>query len=129
MGKVFVTSFYMGKFNGKTPKRHKLWGNDQRLLRLVNTQAGYMSRAEQSKCPGQTVRKYIDRNGKKRHVGIKGALTDSQYFVVISNECFVFRFFSTSPQNPIQINTYSDEPAGTKALYQGVWRVHCKMHF
>ena len=96
------------KFNGKTPKRHRLWGNDRRLLRLVHVQAGYMSRSEQSKCPGQTVRKYIDRNGKKRHVGIKGALTDSQYFVLhFSPRMCCFEWSMTTHNNPDVITSYT----------------------
>ena len=75
---VFCGSFYMGKFNAETPKRHKLWSNDRALLEGVVQKAGYMPREEQNKCPGQTTKKYVDRKGVKRHVGIKDALRNSQ---------------------------------------------------
>lgn len=75
---TFTASFYMGKFGGSTPKPHRVWSNDERLLSGLTARAGFMSKAEQSCCPGQTVKKYIDKNGKKRHVGIKNALKDSQ---------------------------------------------------
>ena len=71
----------MGRFGGETPKRHRLWSNDQLLLEGISCKAGYMFRAEQSQCPGQTTKKYVDRNGVKRHVGIKEALRNSQHLV------------------------------------------------
>ncbi len=76
---AWTTSFYMGRFGGETPKRHRLWSNDRVLLDGISRRAGYMSREEQMQCPGQTTRKYMDRNGIKRHVGIKHALRNSQY--------------------------------------------------
>ena len=75
---AYVTTFYMGKFSGETPKRHKLWSNDFRLLELIFGKAGYMSKVEQERCPGKTTRKYTDRHGKVRHVGIKDNLRNSQ---------------------------------------------------
>lgn len=70
--------FYMGKFNGPTPKRHRLWSNDENFLKLVAEKAGYMSRQEQSLCSTKTARSYLDRWGVKRHVGDKKALQESQ---------------------------------------------------
>ncbi len=70
--------FYMGKFNGPTPKRHRLWSNDRVLLDLIASKAGYMSRAEQAACTVRTARTYVDKRGVKRRVGIKSALRDSQ---------------------------------------------------
>ena len=61
---VFCGSFYMGKFNAETPKRHKLWSNDRALLEGVVQKAGYMSREEQNKCPGQTTKKYVAQGGQ-----------------------------------------------------------------
>ena len=78
LSQAYVTTFYMGKFSGDTPKRHKLWSNDLRLLELVFGKAGYMSKVEQERCPGKTTRKYTDRHGKVRHVGIKDSLRNSQ---------------------------------------------------
>ena len=80
---VWSTTFYMGKFNAATPKRHRLWGNDSSLLEAVACEAGYMSKHEQGLCPGRTSRTYVDGNGVKRCVGIKGALRDSQTLIRI----------------------------------------------
>ena len=79
LSEAYVTTFYMGKFSGETPKRHKLWSNDFRLLELIFGKAGYMSKVEQERCPGKTTRKYTDGHGKVRHVGIKDNLRNSQY--------------------------------------------------
>ena len=70
--------FYMGKFNGPTPKRHRLWSNDSVLLNLIASRAGYMSREEQAACTVRTARTYHDKRGVKRRVGIKPALKESQ---------------------------------------------------
>lgn len=76
--KVYTTMFYMGKFNGPSPKRHRLWSNDSGLLDLIGSRAGYMSRIEQAACPVRTARTYYDKRGVKRRVGNKEALRDSQ---------------------------------------------------
>ena len=76
--KVFSCVFYMGRFEGPTPKRHKLFSNDQRLLDDIAARAGYMSLAEQAACTVKTARRYVDRLGVQRHVGIKSALKQSQ---------------------------------------------------
>lgn len=68
----------MGRFNGPTPKRHRLWSNDQQLLGHIADRAGYMSRSEQSACTLKTAKVYVDRWGVKRRVGIKQNLRDSQ---------------------------------------------------
>lgn len=73
--------FYMGKFNGPTPKRHRLWSNDPKLLGYIADRAGYMSSAEQSACTVKTARVYLDRFGVKRRVGIKDALRSSQNLI------------------------------------------------
>lgn len=69
----------MGKFNGSTPKPHRAWSNDEKFLSRLVERAGSMTREEQSRCPGKTTRKYVDKNGIKRHVGLKDALKDSQH--------------------------------------------------
>ena len=76
--KVWTGVFYMGCFGGDSPKRHRIWSNDCGLVEAICERAGYMSRADQEKCPVKTTRKYIDRNGVKRCVGIKDALRQSQ---------------------------------------------------
>ena len=75
---VYVAHFYMGKFGGDTPKRHRLWSNDTWLLSRIAEKAGYMSRDEQNQCKVKTTRKYIDAHGVKRCVGIKSVLRNSQ---------------------------------------------------
>ena len=77
--KVYSTSFWMGAFNGKTPKRHRLWSNDCGLLQEIYEIGGHMSRAAMQSLPGQSlVKKYHDKNGKLRRVGIPARLKESQ---------------------------------------------------
>ncbi|CAL1150914.1 unnamed protein product [Cladocopium goreaui] len=76
--KVYVAYFYMGKFNGETPKRHRVWSNDHMFLSEIVNRAGYMSRQEQQACHVKTARKYIDKKGVSRCVGIKDVLKKSQ---------------------------------------------------
>lgn len=68
----------MGKFGGPTPKRHRIWGNDPSQLQELSLRAGHMTRAEQSSFQAKTARQYIDSRGKKRMVGNKSVLTESQ---------------------------------------------------
>lgn len=79
----------MGKFNGPTPKRHRLWSNDSTLLGYIADRAGYMSRADQSACTVKTARVYLDRFGVKRRVGIKEALRSSQNLIPQFRSCFL----------------------------------------
>ena len=81
--------FYMGKFNGPTPKRHRLWSNDSTLLGYIADRAGFMSRADQSACTVKTARVYLDRFGVKRRVGIKEALRSSQNLIPQFRSCFL----------------------------------------
>jgi hypothetical protein len=53
LGRCMAAYFTWGKFNGPTPKRHRLWSNDENFLKLVAEKFGYMSRQEQSLCPMQ----------------------------------------------------------------------------
>ena len=75
---VWTGMFYMGRFGGASPKRHRLWSNDRSLIQDICDRAGYMSRADQASCTARTTRKYTDKNGVKRCVGIKDALRESQ---------------------------------------------------
>ena len=72
------TTFWMGNFGHDTPKQHWVWSNDVGLLEAINGRAGYMSRHDQSTKEVKLVRKYIDKNGQKRHVGIRPELRKSQ---------------------------------------------------
>ena len=78
--KVYTTSFWMGAFQGKTPKRHRLWSNDKGLLDQIFNIGGYMSRESMQSLPGSAlVRKYIDKQGQKQRVGIPSRLKQSQF--------------------------------------------------
>ena len=83
----------MGRFGGSTPKRHRLWSNDPDLLTSIAGRAGYMSKQEMEQCVFCTVRKYVDGNGVKRHVGNKEVLRDSQ---CLSNFISCIRFAKTN---------------------------------
>jgi len=91
----------MGNFGHDTPKNHVVWSNDANLLQAINTRAGYMSRAAQESKPVKLVRKYIDKHGEKRHVGIRQNLRQSQIlrmilqvflFAGITSKCVYFTF-------------------------------------
>ena len=86
--KVYGCTFYMGKFNGPTPKRHRLFSNDRNFLQPISDIAGYMSRLEQSQCKVKTARSYHDKQGVRRHVGNKETLRDSQKLCYNSKICF-----------------------------------------
>ena len=67
-------------FNGPTAKRHRLWSNDKKLLDEIVARGGTMTRSAMQLLPGKPlVKKYIDKSGKKRHVGIPDRLRSSQY--------------------------------------------------
>ena len=70
--------FYMGKFAGATPKRHRLWSCSGRLIDGILEKAGYMSRAEMNCFSTKLVDTYTDGLGVKRHVGKKKELRASQ---------------------------------------------------
>lgn len=78
----------MGKFNGPTPKRHRLFSNDRDFLQPIADAAGYMSRVEQSQCKVKTARSYHDKQGVRRHVGNKETLRDSQKLCFNPTICF-----------------------------------------
>lgn len=76
-GQVFKTTFYMGVFNGSTPKRHYMWSNSASLCAGIQKKAGYMSRNDQALCAGKTCTVYYDANGVKRRKGTE-CLKESQ---------------------------------------------------
>lgn len=79
---MFTTAFWMGKFGGPTAKRHRLWSNDQRLLHSIPDAAGTMTKAEMQSLPGgPLVKKYKDKAGMNRQVGIRDKLKASQCLV------------------------------------------------
>ena len=68
----------MGLFGGPTPKIHKFWTNLEWLAQALSDRAGYMSRSQQEQCAGKTVKKYVDKKGVRRCVGLKAELKNSQ---------------------------------------------------
>ena len=85
---VYTATFYMGNFGAATPKRHKLWSNDEELLNKIAYRAGYMSRQIQGSFTTKTTHKYVDKRGVKRCVGIKQALKNSQNLSEINKSVF-----------------------------------------
>ena len=79
----------MGRFNGPSPKRHIFLGNDLSMIETLGLRGGYMSRADQARCPVRTAEVYTDRSGVQRHHGKKRELKDSQRLAKESSEiCF-----------------------------------------
>ena len=77
----------MGAFDGVTPKRHKLWSNDRSLLQQVVDKGGSMTKLAMQSLPGKAlVKKYIDKRGQRRHVGIPDRLKKSQLHGCILND-------------------------------------------
>ena len=69
----------MGAFDGPTAKRHRLWSNDKSLLEQIVSRGGTLTKAAMQSLPGKPlVKKYIDKAGRKRHVGIPDRLRQSQ---------------------------------------------------
>jgi hypothetical protein len=61
----------MGKFDGPNVKPHWLWTNHKFIQPLID-EGGKMTKKEKAQCSGPAlVKRYIDRNGKKRVVGTK----------------------------------------------------------
>ncbi|CAE7925841.1 unnamed protein product, partial [Symbiodinium necroappetens] len=75
---VWNGSFWMGHFNGPTPKRHRLWSNDKCLIEAVQERAGAMSRERMSQFKERLAVHYVDKNGVKRHTGKPQGLKNSQ---------------------------------------------------
>ena len=76
---VFTGAFYMGAMGGPTPKRHRLWSNDQGLINGIVEAAGFLSATARAALPGDSlVRIYYDHKGNRRHAGIPGRLRNSQ---------------------------------------------------
>ena len=74
---VFSTCMYMGIFGSGSPKRHRLFSNDEHLLVKLYERAGYMSRADQQRCDVKLVKKYIDKRGQQRCTGVRSSLRES----------------------------------------------------
>ena len=69
----------MGRFSGPSPKRRIFMGNDESMIETLGQRAGYMSRADQARCPVRTAEIYTDHSGVQRHQGKKKELKSSQH--------------------------------------------------
>ena len=77
---VFSCTMYMGVFGSSSPKPHKLYSNHEETLQAISQRAGFMSRTDQEQCTTvPTTRRYVDRSGKRRRVGVPKALKESAY--------------------------------------------------
>lgn len=93
----------MGKFDGPNVKPHWLWTNHQFIQPLIQD-GGRMSKEERLQCSGPSlVRRYIDRNGKKRVVGTK-FLKGSQFLGLARS----FRQYHWSVYNERYFNSPAD---------------------
>lgn len=68
----------MGKFKAKSPKPHLLYSNDEGMVAALCEKAAHFPHSERDHCTTKTTTIYRDRNGKKRCVGKKEALRESQ---------------------------------------------------
>ena len=75
---MYSGAFYMGKFAGPSPKRHRIWTNDKTLVEKIVARAGYMSRLELREFATKLTRRYIDALGVKRYSGVTRKLKASQ---------------------------------------------------
>ena len=75
----------MKAFEGVTPKRHRVWSNDQVLLQHIFNAGGYLPKNTLQSGSAETalVKKYVDKNGKVRRVGIPEKLKKSQCLVLM----------------------------------------------
>ena len=102
---VWTTTFYMGKFGSASPKRHKVWSNDGGLLEVIFQRGGYMSREQQTACSTKLVRKYIDKKGVRRCVGLKDELQNSQRLGFTYVKSLEFSICFPTPQTYIGLVT------------------------
>ena len=75
---VWHGMFWMGLFQGPTPKRHRIWSNDWFLVDALMKRAGMMPRHIMDSFSTTLVRKYVDKHGVQRRVGKKHELKASQ---------------------------------------------------
>ncbi len=73
----------MGVFGSGSPKRHRLLSNDEELLNRIEARGGYMSKEQQRQCSTKLVRKYIDKKGQTRCVGLKKELRESAHLAFL----------------------------------------------
>ena len=76
--KVYHCSFWMGKFHGPTPKRHRIWSPCYTLVDQIQQKAGHMLKTEMATFTTKLCVVYTDALGVKRRVGKKKELKASQ---------------------------------------------------
>lgn len=92
----------MGRFSGPSPKRHIFMGNDESMIETLGQRAGYMSRADQARCPVRTAEIYTDHSGVQRHQGKKKELKSSQHLTLNQSVIYTPRMFScTTPRTVV----------------------------
>ena len=74
----------MGLFQGPSPKRHRVWSNDENMVQALITRAGTMPRNVMESFSTTLVNKYVDVLGVHRRVGKKKELRASQSLACIS---------------------------------------------
>ncbi|CAE7685791.1 unnamed protein product [Symbiodinium sp. CCMP2456] len=75
---VYHSYFWMGKFNGPTPKRHRIWSNCFSLVDGIQQRAGHMLKSEMERLTKRLVNRYEDKLGTKRFTGKRKELRESQ---------------------------------------------------
>ncbi|CAE7840892.1 unnamed protein product [Symbiodinium sp. CCMP2592] len=75
---VYHSYFWMGKFNGPTPKRHRIWSNCFDLVDGIQKRAGHMLKSEMKRLTKRLVHRYDDKLGTRRFTGKRKELRDSQ---------------------------------------------------
>ena len=80
-GEVFRGGFWMGAFQGPTPKRHMIFANDSTVIMTLEAKGGYLPQSRRIELQGgPLVTKHVDKNCVIRTTGIKRKLKDSQCF-------------------------------------------------
>ncbi|CAE6963842.1 unnamed protein product [Symbiodinium sp. CCMP2592] len=75
---VWQGYFWMGLFNGPSPKRHRVWSNCKGIIDAISERAGFMSREQMGQLRVRLANHYEDKNGVKRHTGKPKDLQKSQ---------------------------------------------------
>jgi hypothetical protein len=74
---VFKIGTYLGSFGGETQKHTALWSNHRRV-EMLQRRLTADDKARLKEHHVETCRRYVDGNGKRRCVGIPGALKSTQ---------------------------------------------------
>ncbi|CAE7247836.1 zmpB [Symbiodinium sp. CCMP2592] len=106
---VWEGSFWMGLFNGPSPKRHRVWSNCKGIIDAITEKAGSMSREQMSRLPCRLANHYEDKNGVKRHTGKSKELQKSQQYTREFGD-FLAKYFVEIMKEPFEPLTASTAP-------------------